>query len=60
MRRREESASLWLDSQTEPEMSVQEEQRLLRSLDEAMRDLDAGKGMPMENVRKQVAAWAAK
>ena len=52
--------SLWLDSQTEPEMSAQEEQRLLRSLDEAMRDLDAGKGVPIENVRKQVAAWAAK
>ena len=52
--------SLWLDSQTEPVMSAQEEQRLLRSLDEAIRDVDAGKGVPMEVVREQVALWAAK
>ena len=52
--------SLWLDSQTEPEMSAQEEQQLLRSLNEAIRDVDAGKGVPIDDVRARVAVWAAK
>jgi len=51
---------LWLNSQAEPEMTVQEEQRLLRSLDEAMRDIDAGKGVSIDEVRKRVGSWAAK
>jgi predicted transcriptional regulator len=51
---------VWLNSQTEPEMTDQEEQRLLRSLDEAMRDIDAGKGVSMDEVRKRVGSWAAK
>ena len=51
---------LWLNSQAEPEMTAQEEQRLLRSLDEAMRDVDAGKGVPIDEVRKRVGSWAAK
>ena len=55
-----QALSLWLDSQTEPEMSAAAEQRLLRSLDEAIRDVDAGKGVPMAEVRKRVALWAAK
>jgi len=51
---------LWLNSQAEPEMSIQEEERLLRSLDEAMRDIDAGKGVSIDEVRKRVGSWAAK
>ncbi len=51
---------LWLDSQAEPEMTPQEERELLRSLDEAVRDLEAGKGVPLEEMRKRVASWAAK
>jgi hypothetical protein len=51
---------LWLNSQTGPELTAQEEQRLLRSLDEAVRDVDAGKGVPINDVRKRVASWAAK
>ena len=51
---------VWLNSQTEPEMTAQEEQRLLRSLDEAVRDIDAGKGVPIDDVRKRVGSWAAK
>ena len=51
---------LWLNSQTEPEMSPQEEECLLRSLDEAMRDIDAGKGVSTDDVRKRVGSWAAK
>ena len=51
---------LWLNSQAEPEMTAQEEQRLLRSLDEAVRDIDAGNGVSMDEVRKRVGSWAAK
>jgi hypothetical protein len=51
---------LWLNSQTPPEMTVQEEQRLLRSLDEAVRDIDAGKGVAMDEVRQRVGSWVAK
>ncbi len=51
---------MWLNSQAEPEMTAQEEQRLLRSLDEAVRDIDAGKGVSIDVVRKRVGSWAAK
>lgn len=59
-RNEKKALQLWLNSQAEPEMTAQEEQRLLRSLDEAMRDIDAGKGVPMDEVRKRVGTWAAK
>jgi hypothetical protein len=59
-KREKEALQLWLNSQTEPEMNPQQEERLLRSLDEAMRDLDAGKGLSMDEVRRRVDAWAAK
>jgi hypothetical protein len=49
---------LWLNSQSEPELTALEEQCLLRSLDEAVRDIDAGKGVPMNDVRKRMASWA--
>ena len=51
---------LWLNSQAEPEMTPQEEQCLLRSLDEAMRDIDAGKGVSIDEVRQRVGSWAAR
>ena len=51
---------LWLNSQTESELPANEERRLLRSLDEALLDLDSGKGVPLEDVRKRVASWAEK
>ncbi|MCW5551605.1 MAG: hypothetical protein KIS67_05490 [Verrucomicrobiae bacterium] len=51
---------VWLNSQAEPEMTAQEEQRLLRSLDEALRDIDGGKGVSMDEVRQRVGSWAAK
>jgi predicted transcriptional regulator len=50
----------WLNSQAEPELTAQEEQRLLRSLDEAMRDVDAGKGVSLDEVRQRVGSWVAK
>lgn len=52
--------SLWLISQAAPTLSTQEESQLLRSLDEAVRDLDAGRGVPMSDAHKLVASWAAK
>jgi hypothetical protein len=55
-----QALQLWLNSQSEPELTAEEEQRLLRSLDEAVRDIDAGKGVPIEDVRKRVGSWAAK
>jgi hypothetical protein len=51
---------LWLNSQAEPEMTPQEEQRLMCSLDEAMRDIDAGKGVSIDEVRQRIGSWAAK
>ena len=51
---------LWLNSQTEPELTAPEEQRLLCSLDAAMRDIEAGKGVSIEDVRQRVGSWAAK
>ncbi len=52
--------SLWLDSQSTPAMGAHEEQQLLRSLDEAMRDVDAGRGVSLADAHKLVASWAAK
>lgn len=51
---------VWLDSQAESGLTAPEEQRLLRSLDEAVRNIDAGKGVPINDVRNRVASWAAK
>lgn len=50
----------WFDSQSAPAMSAADEQRLLQSLDEAMRDVEAGKALPVEDVRKLVTSWVAK
>lgn len=55
-----QALSLWLNSQTELQLTAHEEQGLLRSLDEAVRDIDAGKGVPIDEVRKRVGSWAAK
>ena len=59
-RNEKKALQLWLNSQAEPELTAQEEQRLLSSLDEAMRDIDAGKGVSINEVRKRVGSWAAK
>jgi hypothetical protein len=52
--------SVWLNSQTTPDIGADEEQRLLQSLDEAVRDVDAGKGVPMAQVRNFLASWVAR
>ena len=51
---------VWLDSESDPEMTAPEEERLLRALDDAMRDVDAGKGISSDEARKRVKSWAAK
>ena len=58
--RERKAFQLWLNSQSEPELTALEEQRLLGSLDEAVRDIDADKGVPIHDVRKRVASWAAR
>jgi hypothetical protein len=52
--------SLWLESQSFPAMNSRDEELLLQSLDGAIRDLDAGKGVPMAEVRRRVTSWAAR
>lgn len=52
--------SLWLQLQTAPTLTARDEQRLLHSLDEAISDVDAGKGVPLEEARKLVASLAAR
>lgn len=51
---------VWLNSQCESAMTATEEQLLLRSLDKAVRDIDADQGVPINEVRQRVASWAAK
>lgn len=51
---------LWLNSMVEADLSVQEEEGLLRSLDDAARDVDAGKGIAIDEVRKRVRSWVVR
>ena len=56
---KEKSAlSAWLQSQDEPVLSESEEAALLVRLDKAARELDAGKGVPIERVRERIRGWA--
>jgi len=58
---REQAAlAAWLDSRRTSSLELQDEESLLRSLDEATRDIDAGKGVPIDEVRRRVASWVAK
>jgi hypothetical protein len=50
----------WLESQDEPTLSPQEEAALLARLDKATQELDAGKGVSLQNVRGMVGKWATK
>jgi len=56
----EKALSLSLNSLTTPELSAEAEQRLLSALAKAIRDVDAGKGVATEEVRKLARPWAAK
>jgi len=58
---REQAAlAAWLDSRRSASLYLQDEESLLRSLDEATRDINAGKGIPIDEVRRKVASWVAK
>jgi hypothetical protein len=50
----------WLVSEDEPKINAEDERELLRSLDEAALDVDSGKGIPMDDVRKRIGSWASK
>ena len=50
----------WLVSEDARNVSIEDEQQLLCSLDEAVREIDSGKGVPIDEVRKRVSSWAAK
>ena len=50
----------WLESQKEPTLSQQEEAALLARLDKAAQELDAGKGVSLQNVRGMVGKWVTK
>jgi hypothetical protein len=52
--------SAWLSSQNDHPMSEQEEAALLASLDKAARELDAGRGLPIDQVRDQLRQLASK
>ena len=52
--------SLWLNSQAAPAINAQEEQQLLRSLDDAIREVDAGRGVSVQDAHKLVVSWVAK
>ena len=58
--RERRALQLWLNSMVEPDMNAQEEARLLQSLDDAVCDVDAGKGIEIDEVRKRIGSWAAK
>ena len=55
-----QALQLWLNSQVEPGLTALEEKELLRSLDEAERDIDAGQGVSLDEIRQRVGTWAAK
>jgi hypothetical protein len=58
---KEKSAlAAWLQSQEEPFLSEKEEAALLARLDEAAAQLNAGQGIPIEQVREMIGRWAAK
>ncbi len=52
--------SVGLSSQQESEMSAEDEAALLASLDQASRQLDAGLGGPIGDVRSKVRRWASR
>lgn len=52
--------TVWLESQAEPVMSEAQEAALLARLDQAAHELDAGRGVPLDQVRSRVAKWASR
>ncbi len=55
-----QALSIWLTSEMASIADLDEEERLLRSIDAACRELDTGKGVPLPEVRKLISEWAGK
>ena len=55
-----EALSRWLLSHEETLMSANEETVLLTSLEKAEKQLDSGRGVPMDQARDMVRKWASK
>jgi predicted RecB family endonuclease len=55
----QKALTLWLNSRLEHEMSATEERELLRSLDAAIEQVDSGQGVPLDEARRRIRAWAA-
>ena len=55
-----QALSVWLASRNVSFLAPEDEQHLLQALDQAMRDLDEGKGVPLNEARKLVRTWAGK
>jgi hypothetical protein len=49
-----------LQTPGEPAINPEDEGQLLKSLDEAIRDIDSGKGISIDEARQRVRSWAAK
>lgn len=58
--RERKALQLWLNSVIEPEMNPEEEARLSQSLDDALRDVDAGKGIEIDEVRKAIGSQVSR
>jgi hypothetical protein len=50
----------WLNSQAPSALDAEDEAQLLRSLEAAKKDLDNGKGVPLEDARRLIASWAGR
>ena len=53
-----QALSVWLRSREEPVLSAEDEELLLQAVEEGIRDADAGRVTPIDEVRSQVKLWA--
>ena len=58
--REKKALSAWLASSQEGDLPGPEEAALLASLDRAARELDAGRGVPIEEVQRMARRWATR
>jgi hypothetical protein len=52
--------ALWLNSQVQPSFAPEDERELLATLDDAVAEIDAGRGVPLNEVRGRIGSWATK
>jgi hypothetical protein len=51
---------IWLESHACPDVTPADEAQLLHSLDEAVSELNAGKGVSIIEARRRIGSWAAR